>query len=144
MLLENLCIILWRIEGGITNTWIANPCIIYYIYSVIANPYTINTCEILTSYQTTPYNIYLYWCIALVFCILSSVVISLQVRSLTLDVKVWEPSVIALFQALGNTFANSVWEESLQARGSFQVNVSAARLVTCSNHFLKFIFIFLI
>ncbi|XP_010321100.2 ADP-ribosylation factor GTPase-activating protein AGD3 isoform X2 [Solanum lycopersicum] len=50
-----------------------------------------------------------------------------KVRSLTLDVKVWEPSVIALFQSLGNTFANSVWEESLQARGAFQVNVSAAR-----------------
>ncbi|XP_060213541.1 ADP-ribosylation factor GTPase-activating protein AGD3 isoform X2 [Lycium barbarum] len=49
-----------------------------------------------------------------------------KVRSLTLDVKVWEPSVIALFQSLGNTFANSVWEESLQARGSFQVNFSAA------------------
>ncbi|XP_015076145.1 ADP-ribosylation factor GTPase-activating protein AGD3 isoform X1 [Solanum pennellii] len=49
-----------------------------------------------------------------------------KVRSLTLDVKVWEPSVIALFQSLGNTFANSVWEESLQARGAFQVNVSAA------------------
>ncbi|KAJ8569657.1 hypothetical protein K7X08_006234 [Anisodus acutangulus] len=49
-----------------------------------------------------------------------------KVRSLTLDVKVWEPSVIALFQSLGNAFANSVWEESLQARGAFQVNVSAA------------------
>ncbi|XP_075102341.1 ADP-ribosylation factor GTPase-activating protein AGD3 isoform X2 [Nicotiana tabacum] len=49
-----------------------------------------------------------------------------KVRSLTLDVKVWEPSVIALFQSLGNTFANSVWEESLQARGAFQVNVCAA------------------
>lgn len=49
-----------------------------------------------------------------------------KVRSLTLDVKVWEPSVIALFQSLGNTFANSVWEESLQARGAFQVNISAA------------------
>jgi hypothetical protein len=36
----------------------------------------------------------------------------MQVRSLTLDVKVWEPSVVALFQQLGNTFANSVWEVS--------------------------------
>ncbi|PHU03162.1 ADP-ribosylation factor GTPase-activating protein AGD3 [Capsicum chinense] len=60
-----------------------------------------------------------------------------KVRSLTLDVKVWEPSVIALFQSLGNTFANSVWEESLQARGAFHVNVSAARLVSCSTHFLS-------
>lgn len=37
----------------------------------------------------------------------------MQVRSLTLDVKVWEPSVINLFQSLGNTYANSIWEELL-------------------------------
>ncbi|KAG6495451.1 hypothetical protein ZIOFF_043275 [Zingiber officinale] len=36
-----------------------------------------------------------------------------KVRSLTLDVRVWEPSVINLFQSLGNTFANSIWEKSL-------------------------------
>ncbi|KAK8936575.1 ADP-ribosylation factor GTPase-activating protein AGD3 [Platanthera zijinensis] len=36
-----------------------------------------------------------------------------KVRSLTLDVKAWEPSVINLFQSLGNTFSNSVWEELL-------------------------------
>ncbi|XP_011623418.1 ADP-ribosylation factor GTPase-activating protein AGD3 isoform X1 [Amborella trichopoda] len=36
-----------------------------------------------------------------------------KVRSLTLDVKVWESSVINLFQSLGNAFANSVWEELL-------------------------------
>ncbi|KAH7653699.1 Arf-GAP with coiled-coil ANK repeat and PH domain-containing protein [Dioscorea alata] len=36
-----------------------------------------------------------------------------KVRSLTLDVKVWEPSVINLFEALGNTYANSIWEELL-------------------------------
>ncbi|MCO5575357.1 hypothetical protein L7F22_029157 [Adiantum nelumboides] len=34
-----------------------------------------------------------------------------KVRSLTLDVKVWEPSVINVFQSLGNQFCNSVWEE---------------------------------
>ncbi|CAL9053670.1 unnamed protein product [Musa banksii] len=34
-----------------------------------------------------------------------------KVRSLTLDVRVWEASVINLFQSLGNTFANSIWEE---------------------------------
>ncbi|XP_028555955.1 ADP-ribosylation factor GTPase-activating protein AGD3 isoform X3 [Dendrobium catenatum] len=38
---------------------------------------------------------------------------TLQVRSLTLDVKAWEPSVINLFQSLGNTFVNSIWEELL-------------------------------
>ncbi|CAD6218586.1 unnamed protein product [Miscanthus lutarioriparius] len=36
-----------------------------------------------------------------------------KVRSLTLDVRVWEPSVINLFQSIGNTFANTVWEEML-------------------------------
>jgi Arf-GAP/coiled-coil/ANK repeat/PH domain-containing protein len=41
-----------------------------------------------------------------------------KVRSLTLDVKVWEPSVISLFQALGNTFANTVWEELLHSRSA--------------------------
>ncbi|XP_068665658.1 ADP-ribosylation factor GTPase-activating protein AGD3-like [Aristolochia californica] len=41
-----------------------------------------------------------------------------KVRSLTLDVKVWEPSVIALFQSLGNTFANSIWEELLPLTNS--------------------------
>uniref|UniRef100_A0A2P2LTN6 Uncharacterized protein MANES_08G101900 n=3 Tax=Rhizophora mucronata TaxID=61149 RepID=A0A2P2LTN6_RHIMU len=45
-----------------------------------------------------------------------------KVRSLTLDVKVWEPSVINLFQSLGNAFANSVWEELLQSKGIFQVD----------------------
>ncbi|KAJ7945604.1 ADP-ribosylation factor GTPase-activating protein AGD3 [Quillaja saponaria] len=46
-----------------------------------------------------------------------------KVRSLTLDVKVWEPSVISLFQSLGNAFANSVWEELLQSRSAYQVDV---------------------
>ncbi|KAF2288366.1 hypothetical protein GH714_007075 [Hevea brasiliensis] len=46
-----------------------------------------------------------------------------KVRSLTLDVKVWEPSVISLFQSLGNAFANSVWEELLQSRSTFQVDL---------------------
>ncbi|CAI0381421.1 unnamed protein product [Linum tenue] len=46
-----------------------------------------------------------------------------KVRSLTLDVKVWEPSVLGLFQSLGNAFANSVWEELLQSRSCFQADV---------------------
>ncbi|PWZ39066.1 ADP-ribosylation factor GTPase-activating protein AGD3 [Zea mays] len=36
-----------------------------------------------------------------------------MVRSLTHDVRVWEPSVINLFQSLGNMFVNSIWEETL-------------------------------
>ncbi|GJR65913.1 EEIG1/EHBP1 N-terminal domain-containing protein [Tanacetum coccineum] len=43
---------------------------------------------------------------------------SFVVRSLTLDDKVWEPSVIILFQFLGNGFANSFWEELLQSKGA--------------------------
>ncbi|KAE8724573.1 ADP-ribosylation factor GTPase-activating protein AGD2 [Hibiscus syriacus] len=36
-----------------------------------------------------------------------------KVRSLTLDVKVWEPSIVELFRSLGNVYCNSVWEGSL-------------------------------
>ncbi|KAG8365716.1 hypothetical protein BUALT_Bualt17G0000900 [Buddleja alternifolia] len=36
-----------------------------------------------------------------------------KVRSITLDVKVWEPTVLDLFKALGNVYCNSVWEELL-------------------------------
>lgn len=36
-----------------------------------------------------------------------------KVRSITLDVKVWEPTILELFRALGNTYCNSVWEELL-------------------------------
>ncbi|KAM2125419.1 hypothetical protein ACFX1Q_015900 [Malus domestica] len=45
-----------------------------------------------------------------------------KVRSLTLDVKVWEPSVLTLFQSLGNTFVNSIWEEMLYSRSSLQAD----------------------
>ncbi|TYH90140.1 hypothetical protein ES332_A13G029200v1 [Gossypium tomentosum] len=33
-----------------------------------------------------------------------------KVRSLTLDVKVWEPSIVELFCTLGNAYCNSIWE----------------------------------
>lgn len=46
----------------------------------------------------------------------------MQVRSLTLDVKVWEPSVITLFLALGNVFTNSIWEGLIQASKTFQAD----------------------
>lgn len=35
---------------------------------------------------------------------------TLQVRSLTLDVKVWEPTILDLFGSLGNAYCNSIWE----------------------------------
>jgi len=37
-----------------------------------------------------------------------------KVRSLTLDVKVWEQSVLEMFQGLGNRFMNSLLEDNLQ------------------------------
>ncbi|KAG9442319.1 hypothetical protein H6P81_018173 [Aristolochia fimbriata] len=39
-----------------------------------------------------------------------------KVRSLTLDVKVWEPPILDLFRVLGNAFCNSVWEELLEVQ----------------------------
>ncbi|XP_048334213.2 ADP-ribosylation factor GTPase-activating protein AGD3-like isoform X3 [Ziziphus jujuba] len=42
-----------------------------------------------------------------------------KVRSLTLDVKAWDHSVLTLFQSLGNTYTNSIWEELLYSRTSF-------------------------
>ncbi|MED6125064.1 hypothetical protein PIB30_064952 [Stylosanthes scabra] len=41
-----------------------------------------------------------------------------KVRSLTLDVKVWDSSVLSMFQSLGNLFANSVWEDLLHSKAS--------------------------
>ncbi|XP_076960231.1 ADP-ribosylation factor GTPase-activating protein AGD3-like [Bidens hawaiensis] len=49
-----------------------------------------------------------------------------KVRSLTLDVKVWEPSVITLFQSLGNAYANSVWEELLQSKSAYKTELVPA------------------
>ncbi|KAJ4974898.1 hypothetical protein NE237_008072 [Protea cynaroides] len=37
-----------------------------------------------------------------------------KVRSIILDVKIWEPTILELFRALGNAYCNSVWEELLQ------------------------------
>ncbi|XP_059655216.1 ADP-ribosylation factor GTPase-activating protein AGD4-like isoform X2 [Cornus florida] len=36
-----------------------------------------------------------------------------KVRSITLDVKVWERTILDLFRTLGNAYCNSVWEELL-------------------------------
>ncbi|QCD84956.1 Arf-GAP with coiled-coil [Vigna unguiculata] len=43
-----------------------------------------------------------------------------KVRSLTLDVKVWDSSVLSMLKSLGNLFANSVWEELLHSQGNLQ------------------------
>lgn len=45
-----------------------------------------------------------------------------KVRSLRLDVKVWDPPVLNLFKSLGNVYANSIWEELLQSKCSFQTD----------------------
>jgi hypothetical protein len=46
----------------------------------------------------------------------------LQVRSLRLDVKVWDPSVLNLFMSLGNVYVNSIWEELLHSKSTFQAD----------------------
>ncbi|KAE8123785.1 hypothetical protein FH972_018714 [Carpinus fangiana] len=45
-----------------------------------------------------------------------------KVRSLTLDVKVWDPSVLNLFMSLGNVYVNSIWEELLHSKSTFQAD----------------------
>ncbi|XP_072991244.1 ADP-ribosylation factor GTPase-activating protein AGD3-like [Typha latifolia] len=59
-----------------------------------------------------------------------------KVRSLTLDVRVWEPSVINLFQSLGNAFANSIWEELLPSSSNENCEdiSSATRLENKQHH----------
>ncbi|KAK4484124.1 hypothetical protein RD792_011344 [Penstemon davidsonii] len=53
-----------------------------------------------------------------------------KVRSVTLDVKVWEPSVLDLFRALGNAYCNSVWEELLPLHNdSYQIQYVQKLLV---------------
>ncbi|XP_061372320.1 ADP-ribosylation factor GTPase-activating protein AGD1-like [Gastrolobium bilobum] len=49
-----------------------------------------------------------------------------KVRSLTLDVKVWDPSVLSMFKSLGNLFANSVWEELLPSTSTLQTDDSSS------------------
>ncbi|GAB2242849.1 hypothetical protein Droror1_Dr00019624 [Drosera rotundifolia] len=39
-----------------------------------------------------------------------------KVRSITLDVKVWEPVILDLFRTLGNQYCNSVWEELISGQ----------------------------
>ncbi|KAK6160547.1 hypothetical protein DH2020_003928 [Rehmannia glutinosa] len=48
-----------------------------------------------------------------------------KVRSVTLDVKVWEPTVLDLFQALGNAYCNSVWEELLPKHRDLKIESEA-------------------
>ncbi|KAK4354398.1 hypothetical protein RND71_026592 [Anisodus tanguticus] len=59
---------------------------------------------------------------------------NLGVRSLALDVKAWEPSVIILFQALGNVFVNSVWEALLHPRRTFQADEIPMRFLESHKH----------
>lgn len=67
------------------------------------------------------------WTALLLFCQhkLRSLLLSVQVRSLTLDTKAWEPPVVALFQHLGNQFGAEVWEGGLAAGGSSNAGAPA-------------------
>lgn len=37
---------------------------------------------------------------------------------MTLDTKVWDRSVVALFESIGNSVSNGIWEENLDRRSS--------------------------
>lgn len=50
-----------------------------------------------------------------------------KVRSITLDVRVWEPTILDLFCALGNSYCNSVWEELLLLPSDGSTNVDATQ-----------------
>ncbi|XP_044488907.1 ADP-ribosylation factor GTPase-activating protein AGD4-like isoform X2 [Mangifera indica] len=52
-----------------------------------------------------------------------------KVRSLTLDVKVWEPTILDLFNALGNAFCNSIWE-GLHLRDAGRMDKSIASITS--------------
>ncbi|WOH07445.1 hypothetical protein DCAR_0726875 [Daucus carota subsp. sativus] len=49
-----------------------------------------------------------------------------KVRSINLDVKVWEPTMLDLFCTLGNAFCNSIWESLLQEDRTNGSNASIA------------------
>ena len=38
-----------------------------------------------------------------------------QVRSITLDTRVWDEPVLSMMASIGNTAANAIWEERLTA-----------------------------
>ncbi|KAG5610286.1 hypothetical protein H5410_021567, partial [Solanum commersonii] len=48
-----------------------------------------------------------------------------KVRSILLDVRVSEPTILDLFRTLGNSYCNSVWEELLQLPSDGLTNVDA-------------------
>ncbi|XP_075082999.1 ADP-ribosylation factor GTPase-activating protein AGD2 isoform X2 [Nicotiana tabacum] len=53
-----------------------------------------------------------------------------KVRSITLDVRVWEPTILDLFRTLGNSYCNSVWEELLLLPSGRSTNVDAIQSVS--------------
>ncbi|PON55872.1 Arf GTPase activating protein [Trema orientale] len=48
-----------------------------------------------------------------------------KVRSLKLDVKVWEPTILDLFRNLGNAYCNSLWEGLLQLENARKDDANA-------------------
>ncbi|CAH1414769.1 unnamed protein product [Lactuca virosa] len=53
-----------------------------------------------------------------------------KVRSINLDVKVWEPTVMELFRNLGNKYCNSIWEKLPQTNKFFIEDETDAVLVS--------------
>ncbi|WJX19062.1 ADP-ribosylation factor GTPase-activating protein agd4 [Trifolium repens] len=56
-----------------------------------------------------------------------------KVRSIAVDVRVWEPTILELFNNLGNTYCNSIWE-GLLLLGDERVGESNVPLKPCSTN----------
>lgn len=55
-------------------------------------------------------------------------------RSVTLDVKVWEPTILDLFRNLGNAYCNGVWEGLLHFDHDWYDSLKHNKEVKCVQH----------
>lgn len=88
---------------------------VFYVFSCIKRIYGMAFCCCLKSFVTWTEQISnVIWSLMCYFQSFTTELLflfcQLQVRSITLDVKVWEPAILDLFRNLGNAFSNSVWE----------------------------------
>ena len=61
---------------------------------------------------------------------------------MTLDVRVWEPSVIGYFQSVGNTYANTIWEELLASDSKFTEELGERCVCNLSSRLSSFLFVY--
>lgn len=63
---------------------------------------------------------------------------------MTLDVRVWEPSVIGYFQSVGNTYANTIWEELLALDSKDTEDLDDRCACNHFGHFILFLYFLLV